>query len=391
MASSHHSNIKAAEVVDLTRYLIGFDTVNPPGNEGPAMRALGEYLQDAGCHVQYLEVEPGRPNLVARIAGKHDSGHLVLSGHMDVVPFGQSQWQHPPLAAAQVDGRIIGRGAADMKGGVAAMAVALATLARNQTELQADVVLAVTMNEEAGMTGAQHLVDAGVLEGIGYLVVGEPTGLDVCVAQKNSVQWRVIVRGKTAHGARPHLGVNAITAMGPIVSALSREPLSHWRHDLLGPATVSVNAIHGGSAANVVPDLCEIVLDVRAIPGQNLDDLYGALRTVIEPAVRESGLPVTMELELLRPGSSIETDRKSPLISVALDALKSVTGREHPIAGFPGGTEAAVYAKRYDVPWIICGPAPFDQAHQPNEWVDEGELHQAAQAYVRLAEELLPT
>ena len=383
-------NIKAAEVVDLTRHLIGFDTVNPPGNEGPAMHALGAYLGEAGCQVQYLEVELGRPNLVARVEGKHASGHLVLSGHMDVVPFGESQWDHPPLAAAQVDGRIIGRGAADMKGGVAAMAVALATLARRRAQLQADVVLAVTMNEEAGMTGARHLVDSHVLEGIGYLVVGEPTGLDVCVAQKNSIQWRVMVRGQTAHGSRPHLGANAITAMGPIVGALSREPLSHWRHDLLGRATVSVNAIRGGSAANVVPDLCEIVLDMRALPGQTLEDLREVLQAVIERAARESGLPVTTELELLRPGSSIETDRKSPLISVALGVLKSVTGREHLIAGFPGGTEVAVYTKKYDVPWIICGPAPFDQAHQPNEWVDERELHQAARAYMLLAETLLP-
>src|SRR5579875_481458 len=117
--------VDVGEVVDLTRQLIRFDTVNPPGNEEAAMRYLGGYLSTYGIAVGYQEVEPRRPNLIARLPGLGDAGHLVFSGHMDVVRIGEAAWEHDPFAAEIVDGRIVGRGAADMKGGVAAMAVAV--------------------------------------------------------------------------------------------------------------------------------------------------------------------------------------------------------------------------------------------------------------------------
>src|SRR4051812_21453574 len=123
--TSNLLRIDIAELVELARNLIRIDTSNPPGSEEPAMRCLGTYLAQWGIDVEYLEVEPGRPNLIARLRGEAAGGHLVLSGHMDVVPSGDAPWQHDPFAAELIGARIVGRGAADMKGGVAAMAVAL--------------------------------------------------------------------------------------------------------------------------------------------------------------------------------------------------------------------------------------------------------------------------
>ena len=146
--ASGPARVDRAEVVALARDLIRLDTSNPPGNEEPAMRLLGAYLSSWGLAVEYVEVEPGRPNLFARLKGQASSGHLVLSGHMDVVPPGTIPWDHDPFAADLVGHRIVGRGATDMKGGVAAMAVALTTLARAGFRPAADIILAISIGEE---------------------------------------------------------------------------------------------------------------------------------------------------------------------------------------------------------------------------------------------------
>src|SRR5437764_11415891 len=181
--------LDAAEVVELTRRLVRFDTTNPPGNEGPASRYLGDYLADSGIAVEYQEVQPGRPNLIARLPGRGEGGHLVFSGHMDTVPAGDlALWEHDPFAAEVVDGRIVGRGAADMKGGVAAMALALKTLAHARFVPRADLILTVSMSQERDRApGARHMAQTGILTGSAYLVVGEPTGLEVCTAQKGAI------------------------------------------------------------------------------------------------------------------------------------------------------------------------------------------------------------
>ncbi len=170
MMTSLESLINEEEIIDLTRQLVHFNTVNPPGNEEEAVRYLGDHLSGTGVEIDYQCFAPGRANLIARLPGTGQRGHLVLSGHMDVVPLGEQVWDHDPFAAERVDDRLIGRGTADMKGGMAAMAVALATLARADFQPRGDLILAISAGEEAEGVGARHMVNSDVLTGSGQLI-----------------------------------------------------------------------------------------------------------------------------------------------------------------------------------------------------------------------------
>jgi succinyl-diaminopimelate desuccinylase len=187
-------------VVDLTRELIRFQSVNPPGNEQPVAEHLAQRLRDLGLEAEIEEVEAGRANVVARLRGQ-GQGHLVFTGHIDVVPPGGQKWDHGPFDADLIDGkRIYGRGSADMKGGVASIATAMVALVASDFRPKADIILAATCGEEAGMLGARAMTDRGSLQGARYLVVAEPSNLDVFIGEKGVLWVKIRALGRTGHG-----------------------------------------------------------------------------------------------------------------------------------------------------------------------------------------------
>jgi succinyl-diaminopimelate desuccinylase len=389
MASGPRS-VDGAEVVDLTRELIRFDTSNPPGNEEPAARYLGSYLSDWGLDVRYAEVEPGRPNLFARLKGESRTGNLVFSGHMDVVPVGATPWDHDPFAAHLVGERIVGRGAADMKGGVAAMAVALTTLARGGFRPAADIVLAVSMGEEVRAPGARHMAMTRALAGSRYLVIGEPTGLDVCVGQKGVAYWTIAARGIAAHSSTPHLGASAVSYAARAILALEACPFLYASHPILREPTLTVSNVQSSGAPNVVPDACSFAAVLRTIPGMDPADLDRRTQKLLGDLADEHGGKITVEAVLQASIPAVETSTNHPLVGVTVEALQEAAGRAACVRGFTGATEAAVLAPTFHVPFVICGPGNLEVAHQVNEWVDIAELEAAATTYTLLAQRLTP-
>lgn len=383
------ARVLVEEVVDLTRRLIRFNTVNPPGNEEEAMRYLALYLEGYGIEATIDPIEAGRANLIARIRGNSDQGHLVLSGHMDVVSAGEKQWTHDPFAADVVDGRIVGRGAADMKGGIAAMAVALTVLARTGFVPSADLVLAVSAGEERFGLGAKHMAATRCLEGCGQIVVGEPTGLEVCPAMRGGILWQITVRGTAAHSSTPHLGVSAISYALRAALALEANPFAREPHDLLGHPIVGIAGIQSGPWSNIVPDLCTFVVGVRRVPGNDADEMEAQVHEVLAEVRAASGLPVEIEVERMAAVPALATDRGHPLIQAAREAVAEATGRKAVVRGFPGGTDALMLTPAYDAPFVVVGPGKFEQAHQTDESVDVEELEAAARAYIGIAERLL--
>lgn len=382
-------SVDRGEVVELTRDLIRVDTSNPPGNEAPAMQLLGEYLSRWDIDVQYQEVEPGRPNLVARLRGEASSGHLVFSGHMDVVPPGDVLWDHDPFAAERAGNRIVGRGAADMKGGVAAMAVALTTLARSGFRPTADLILAVSVGEEVLGPGARHMAATGALAGSRYLVLGEPTGLDVCIAQKGATRWNVVAHGIAAHASTPHLGVSAVRYAAGAILALEACPFPFTPHPLLGEPTVTVSNVQSSRAANVVPDTCSFTAVVRTVPGMDSFDLDQQTEQLLTDLVREGGGGIIVERAFSAGIPAVETPPSHALVQATVDAVTDVTSRVPRVTGFTGGTEAAILAPAFELPFVICGPGNLAVAHQINEWVDMSELEAAATTYTLLAQRML--
>jgi succinyl-diaminopimelate desuccinylase len=379
----------AEEVVALTRRLVQFKTVNPPGDEEEAVRYLGAHLARAGLAVEYQPVAPSRANLIARLAGRGERGHLVLSGHMDVVPADEPGWTCDPFAAERRDGRLVGRGTADMKGGLAAMAVAVAGLARAGFAPRGDLILTATSGEEQGMVGARHLATSGALTGSTGLVIGEPTGLQVCVAQRGALIARLSVQGRAAHSSLPDLGVSAISYMARAVVALETHPFPYRPHDLLGAPVVNVGTIEGGVAFNIVPDRCAATVMFRLVAGQEPDDVAAEVRRVLDAVARASGLAVTVEWEPLGAAAALETDADQPLAQAAAAAVREASGAAPVLRAFTGGTEAGHLCHAYGMPMVIVGPGRLEDAHAVNESVAVAELQRAVCVYGHIARALL--
>jgi len=374
-------------VVDLTCDLIRFRSVNPPGNEGEVAEFLAGRMRDLGLRAELQPFEDGRANVIGRLEGE-GNGHLVFTGHLDVVPPGGQQWAHPPFEPEVEDGKIYGRGSCDMKGGVASIVTAMAALARSGFRPSADIVLAATGGEEAGMTGAKAMAAKQSLEGSRYLVVAEPSDLDVFVGEKGVLWIKVRALGRTAHGSMPWLGVNAVSYMARLIPRLEEYPFPFEESDLLGKPTLSVNVISGGNKTNVVPDVCEIEVDMRTLPSQDNEEIVERVRSLAEELAREEGKGIRVEVEVDQNMPSLETARTETLVDAVIGAVRTVRG-EPVVGGVTYGTDAAALGPAFDVPMVICGPGSPGMAHQPDEHVEIDQLVKAAEIYARLATTLL--
>ena len=254
--------------VDLALELVRLDTVNPPGREGKAASLLADRLSAAGFEVAFHEHAPGRPSVVARLAG--DGPALCMTGHLDTVPLGGAPWSVEAFGELR-DGRLYGRGSSDMKGGVAAIVVAaerVAALGGGSAGLE----LVLCAAEETGCEGALHLASSGALGRAGAVLVAEPTGGVPHVAHKGVLWARATAEGKSAHASSPQLGRNAIYPLAAAVAALAELDLGVPAHPVLGEPTFNVGTISGGSGINLVPDRAEAGIDIRTVPGMRSPD-----------------------------------------------------------------------------------------------------------------------
>jgi succinyl-diaminopimelate desuccinylase len=375
-------------VIELTRELVRFRSVNPPGNEGEVAEFLAGRLWELGLEATVQEVEPGRANVVGRLPGAGGEP-LVFTGHLDVVPPGGQRWDHDPFEAELVDGRVYGRGSADMKGGVAAIITAMAALAASGFHPTGDVILAATCGEEAGMLGARAMVDAKSLPGGGNLVVAEPSTLDVFHGEKGVLWLKVRALGRTAHGSMPWLGINAISAIARLIPALEAYPFEYEESTLLGKPTLSVNVITGGNKTNVVPDVCEIEVDMRTVPGQDHAALAAHVTRLAHEAAAAIHPDLRIEVEVDQDVAPLETERTHPLVEAMVASVRAVRGKDPEVGGVTYGTDGAHLGPGFGMPVVICGPGAQSMAHQPDEYVEVDQLVQAAEIYVDLARRLL--
>jgi len=256
--------VKEDRVVKLLQKVIQIETTNPPGNELDLACWLADYFAQAGVEANVLEYEGRHANLVLRLRGVGKRPALIFNAHMDTVPAGELPWRFPPFSGTLHEGKIYGRGAADMKGGLAAMTEAAVILAQSGISLGGDLIVAFTYDETYGLRGAKQLLEDGYLEGAGAIVISEPTSLDVFIAEKGALWLKCRVEGKIAHSSMPQLGQNAILGMAQFLHRVEKSLTLHADpHPLLSEPTVTVGTIRGGVAINVIPDLCEATLDIR--------------------------------------------------------------------------------------------------------------------------------
>jgi acetylornithine deacetylase/succinyl-diaminopimelate desuccinylase family protein len=373
-------NLPENQPADLARELVRMPTENPPGDEARAVEFLAEFLGDWGFETEVLRTDQGRLNLIARTGWGRRSPTILLNGHLDVVPAGdESAWTVPPYDGFIQDGKLYGRGAADMKGGVAALLWA-ARLIQTSSDKPADgeiVVHLVSDEETGGAQGAKFLVDQG-LAVADAAIVGEPTRLEVVIACKGAVWTRLTTRGKSAHGSVPHLGDNAIERMAEFFVKLREVPKA-GEHHLLGPPTMNLGTISGGSKINVVPDRCSVEIDQRVLPGTGLEQARAGLKNLIEKHVAETGTEV--DLEEILYAAPYEIDPAEPIVRIALETAAEVTGKPKEPKGAKGFTDARFYVLEAGIPTIILGPGSITQAHTADEFIGIEQLRQAVGLY----------
>jgi succinyl-diaminopimelate desuccinylase len=381
--------IEEAELIRFVQELVRVRSVNPPGDEEAAARLVEARLRSFGFETTWVPYGPNRAHVVGRLRGAAKVPGLLFSGHVDVVPPGETAWDHDPFGAEIVDGRLYGRGACDMKSGVAALVFAAGALARSGRPLNGDLVVAITADEEAGCRGAEHLVKEPLFDGVGAALIAEPSALQLYVAEKGAFWLEVVFFGKTAHGSMPDQGENAIDHMAQFLTRLPRLfPSDLPPHPILGRPTLNVGTVAGGVKINVVPDRCVAALDMRTIPGQRHADI----RTRVEAMAGEvaAGHPrARVEVKTLVDREPVSSPPDSPLANAVAAAVESVTGTRPRPGGVPYFTDACVFAPVLNIPMVICGPGLPSMAHQPDEYVEVRQVAQAAEVFARAAAALL--
>jgi acetylornithine deacetylase len=362
--------------------LVAIDSINPdlvPGAAGEAAIAafIAGRLRAAGLEVHVEEVRPGRPNVVAIARGTGGGRSLLLNGHVDTVGVtGMSE----PFAARVRDGRLYGRGAYDMKGGVAACMVAAAEAAR--LKLRGDVIVTAVMDEEYAGLGTLAVAEHSRADGA---IVAEPTELQLVVAHKGFVWLEVETQGVAAHGSRPHLGVDAIVKMGGVLAGLDRlvDELSRRpAHPLLGPPSVHASTIQGGGEWSTYPDRCMLAIERRLLPGETGDAAEAELQAIVAAlAAADPTFRATVRRDLVR--SPLETSADAAIRHVVQQAAAGALGRPVEPAGVSFWTDAASLHEA-GIPTVLFGPLG-EGAHAAEEWVDLASVQTCADVYLATA------
>lgn len=362
--------------VTLTQALVRADTVNPPGHEDLCTTQLADLLSAAGFDCRVVQFAPRRSTLVARLGGRPGRLPLCFTGHVDVVPLGATPWTQDPFGAQIVDGRLYGRGASDMKSGVAAFTAAAIGLADRLRD-SAGLSLILTAGEETGCEGAFHLVgsDEGraLIGSAGALVVGEPTDNAPLVGHKGAFWLSASVSGTTAHGSMPERGDNAVYKMARAALALEAFRFDTGAHPLMGAPTLNVGTARGGLNINSVPDAAELGIDIRSVAGQDHRHVLQCLCRALGPQVK---------LRTLLDVGSVYTEPEDPWMRRVFALCQARSGQAPQPRTVSYFTDAAALRGPLgQPPTLILGPGEPALAHQTDESCRVDAIFEAAALY----------
>ncbi len=365
--SEHVPVVDRDELVANLSALIAQRSDYPHATEEACCRAAAAILAAAGIPSRIVEAAAGRPNLYAVLEGRDPGPTVILNGHIDVVPADPAQWNHPPFVPVVEHGRLYGRGAADMKGGVASMMQAVLALQRAGCPFRGRIVLFLNVDEERtnlGMT--QFLGEAMTAD---FAIIAEPTENAICTGHRGVARYYVRTSGTPEHVASAARPDNAVEKMADAIVALRRyrEGLVARPHPFLGSASGGVTLIHGGLAGNIVPPACQITLDRRLLPGETKGGVLEEIRGFLASA----GADCEVETESWLDASL--TDAEHPMVGRLRHAVAAAGGDDRP-RPFPATCEAPFFTLHRGIPTAIFGPGSIAQAHVVDEFVRIAEL-----------------
>ncbi|WP_102275627.1 M20 family metallopeptidase [Cytobacillus massiliigabonensis] len=367
--------------VQFLQKLLRINSSNPPGNEHEVTKAFIERCMVNDLPYKVTSLGNNRSNFEVTLKGSGDK-HLFFCGHMDTVSPGESEWTYPPFSGEVIGNKIYGRGASDMKSGLAAMFLAIESIFLEKIVPIPTITFLATAGEEVDSCGARAFLEENENRTVDALVIGEPTNEKVVVGHKGALWLEITAYGKTAHGSMPDYGINAVDHMVHVINELTSLKLS-WKiaREPLGSSSVAVTMIEGGIQTNVIPDRCTIRVDIRTVPPQDHEELIKELNNKLDKLVENHQLYEYKVAKILdRP--SIITSSSSALIQSAL-AIKGETDDQ--CYGVSYYTDGTVLNPRSEIPTLIYGPGDEKLAHQPNESVPIDAFIRAIEFYKKLA------
>ncbi len=391
-------NIQQDELIEIVRTLISIPSHwDSPEREKPLAVYLNDLFQANQIDAYLQHVIDDRPNSIATLPGSGNGPSLMFNGHIDTVP---SYGMCDPYGGAVKEGKLHGRGAADMKSGVGTMAYALILLKRLGIQLAGDVVFAGVIDEDAaGSAGTRHLIEHGPLTDLA--IVGEPTNLKPMIAHKGIDYFKISFTGRSVHSSVPQHGVNAIYAATHFIKLVESQMVPYYEaltHKLVGAPTVNVGLIEGAAKANkpflkgasekfsgIVPDECDVYVDIRWTPSQKLAEVESYLEK-LAAYIAESRAGITAKVEYLPwPRPAMEVKRDHSFVQALIEVVGQVLDSDVAVAGAQYWGDSGLLYGQAGIPSILFGPGSIDCAHSDNEFVALEELSLASLIYALLA------
>lgn len=379
--------------------LVRAPSPNPPGNEGLVAELMVTRLAELGFQTNTVEAAPGRPSVIASLVGSGGGCTLLFNGHMDVQPPGR-HWSREPFGAVIEGRRLYGQGAMDMKAGLAAVIYAVESLQRAGRRLAGDVVVTAVADEVCGgHLGTGYLVSECLVQA-DMAVVCEPTGDTVRVAHRGALWLEVEIAGKSAHGGRPWLGVNAVSKAARIITAIEEQlvpSLQDRVHPLLPAPTINIGAIQGGSKFNLVADHVVFQVDRRLMPGEDADVAQSEVSELCAAICAADDDDWSFEVKRAMHVTAGEIDPEERIVKACQAAHRTVTG-EDAMIGSTAGFEDAHFLLDAGIPTAMYGPyrrtgrgedPHYTISGMADEFVDLDDVARAARIYAQLMIDLL--
>jgi succinyl-diaminopimelate desuccinylase len=365
---------------EILEQLIRTRTVNPPGDERDAVDTVLTFYQAEVEH-QIVDHGGGRASLVVRLPGRDQSRTVAFVGHIDTVPVPDADiWTLPPFDAEVVDGVLWGRGAVDMKGGVAAMILTSLYFMELGRRPPVNLVLAFTADEESFGLGVSALREQGVFDDTDEVIICEPSAGQIGIVEKGALWLTLTAEGRAAHASRPDLGINAADALLDLIGGINRRVAGSPGHPLLGNPTCALTQIHAGVKTNILPDRAEATLDIRTLPGTEHADLITHTQELAaDLQAREPGLVLKVEVVNARPAVSV--DPEHPLVQ-GLQRVMPQMGLSSELRGLHFYTDASQIVPQLALPFVILGHGDDGLAHQRDERIALEDVRTMAAVYL---------
>jgi len=378
------NNLDRKYIKSLLADLIRIPSVNPPEKEGEKKAALFliNEMKKLGLKTMFDEIVPGRANATGILKGNKERSTLILNGHLDVVPANAELWNNSPFEPVIQEGKMYGRGTADMKGALASMLGAVKLVRDIHSDDNCKVILSFVCDEERSNMGVENFLENN--SKADYAIIGEPTNLEIARAIRGIAVFRIITKGKAGHSSKPKDSINAIYKMSKVLEGLQIycDDLEKKHHDILPSPTVAVSIIRGGNKENIIPDECEIIVDRRLSPGETEKTAHSEIIELLNEIkckdknfdyfIERLKKPFTLPGELPLSNSFVQKVEKIYRNYFHVDKV--------PIVGFQASCEQTFFLNK-GIDTLIFGPGSISQAHVADEYVELEQLFKAAGFY----------